>query len=691
MTCKRYIFAAAFILASLSSCSRAELPEPRAVEISPVLESVPYLTAILPGAPETKMAFEFPNWVLKASWTPGDQLSVVPDGIAHFAAGLYTLPDGGGLSADFVLSQGVGMSASEYVVFYPGDKVKSYSDLTRLDLKNQVQSKADPMAHLSGCMAMFKAVNNYSVVDFSDAQKSACMRVDVSGMTFKNPYKLSVTLGGSSNFFLNCYPPFDSFSYYYGNEPENLMTGSTISVNLDGYGEETSLVAWIAMSNRDVELRAGDKVQVKVFCEDGYYCTDYILSSDMVLEGGHCHSLTVTSGWKQGTADYTEYPFDGEVVTLQEAGKGLDLVLMGDGFIAADFDGGDSSEYMTLMKDMADNFFTAQPYIYLKPFFNIYVVKAVSPERTNAQTTGMNGAQNTGTETVFSMQYTPNSTSVHGDDNTVMKYAMKALAGASDMRVRNVTVVVVGNQACRSGTCWNSWYSDSYDHDFGFGPAIAYMGRGTSVEEGRQLVRHEASGHGFGKLADEYSGNQFTNTGPWNEVDEMHPIGFYRNVDKFISPAIQAQLVGDLTTASNVLWHDLFGTENNYESAGVESLGVFEGAFTYNIGFCRPTEEGHKSIMNENTGIFNAPSRRQIFYRANCLMGTEAGYWGSAQELAAFLAWDKANVLPTLPGAMSLSAPARVVKHNGVEQYPKPLGAPVYLRRYWDGNKFIYE
>ena len=689
MISRKYLFAALAVIALTASCSRAVVPEPKAAE--PVIESLPYITAILPGAPETKIAFDFPNWVLKASWTPGDQIAVTPGGYGWNVAGIYTLPDGGGHSADFTLTQNVGANADEYRVFYPGDRVKCNSDFTRFYMEGQVQSKAAPMDHLKNFFAMYKVVNNYSTVDFSDAVKSSCFRVDVSGTTFKNPYRVAVTLVSSSSFTLNCYP--EGQFYFYNNDyPDSPKTSNTISVDLDGYGTESSLVAWIAMSNVDVELESGDMVRVKVFCEDGYLYSDYTLSSDMVLEGGHCHSITLDSGWKVGQADYTVYPFDGEVVTLQEAGKGLDLVLMGDGFIAADFDGGDSSEYMTLMKDMADNFFTAQPYIYLKPFFNIYVVKAVSPERTNAETTGANGARNTGTETKFSMRYTPNSTSVSGDDNTAMQYAMLALGNnASDMRVRNVTVIVVGNQPCRSGTCWNSWYSDSSNYDFGCGTAIAYFGRGTSVQEGRQLVRHEASGHGFGKLGDEYKGNKFTDTGPWNEIDEMHELGFFRNTDKYISASIQAQLGGDLTTTSNVLWHDLFGTENNYESDSVEALGVYEGGYTYNIGFCRPTYQASRSIMNGNTGIFNAISRRQIYYRAQCLMGSPAGAWGSAEELAAFLAWDKVNMLPTLPGALSSSAPAKVEKQNGVEQYAQPLAAPVYLRRYWDGNKFVYE
>lgn len=694
---RKFFLAAVAALAAIVSCSKPEIPTPKEIN-RPVIESAPYITATLPGTPETKLAFEFPNWVLKASWVPGDQVSVVPGGFAYFAAGLYTLPEGGGHSADFQLTYSIGGTFDFYTVFYPGGTIKSYADFTKFGMDGQVQSKSDPMAHLADYFAMYQDVEDYTSVDFSSAGMSACMRVEVSGMTFKNPTKLSVSLVGGSQFYTSCWPTQDSWYYYPGDSQNSAdypadqpTTSDTISVDLDGYGEESSIVAWIAMSNLDVTISAGNKLRVKVVCEDGTYYKDYTVGSDTVLEGGHCHSLTINSGWKTSGADYTEYPFDGEVVALQEANLGLDLVIMGDGFIAEDFDGGDNSLYMNIMKNAAEQFFDAEPYRYLRQFFNVYVVKAVSPQRTEAQTTGANGAINSDNETKFSVQFTPYSTSVTGDHAKVREYAAKAIS--DNKRFRNMTVIVLANQECRSGTCANFW-STNTGLDYAYSHAIAYFGLGTSVEEGNQLVRHETAGHGFGKLADEYYYNSqnLTNTSQWNTLADQQADGLFKNVDKFVSQNIYNQLIAqgnnsyELTTKSNVLWSDLFGTANNYEET--EGLGVYEGGNVYATGFCRPTYDGDMSIMNRNTGIFNAVCRRLILHRANCLMGASPGLYGSSAELEWFLEWDRTYFLPHLNEYLSASAPMKV-RDNCVEPYVMPLAPPVNYYGHWVDKRFI--
>ncbi len=683
------LFLAVLALAVIGSCStRIELV-PQEAEFTDVPD-IPFITAILQAdEAATKTAFEFPDWRMKVSWTAGDAISITPgDGMTFWQAGEYTLPDGGGTSADFVQTRAVGGTSETYVAFYPADKVKSYPELTHCFFTGQIQHKADPMAHLADYFFMCKEVSDYSVVDFSDAHKSSCMRVNVSGNTFRNPKKITVKIGGKGKFKLNASAPGAPNWWYIGHEPEDIHTSSEISVGLDGYGVETDVVAWIAMDMQDVQIYAGDYVIVLVECDDCVWRHKFLVDADMTLTGGKCHTLTVDSGWEPSPADYTQYGYDGEVVTLQENNKGLDLVIMGDGFIAEDFDGGDNSVYMSIMRNAAEQFFKVPPYDYLKPFFNVYIVKAVSPERTNAETTGMNGARNTGSETKFSVSFVPNSTSVSGDNTMVFEYASRALEPDDDgKRLANATMIVIANQPCRSGTCYSGWGGDAYNVDYGLAYSIAYMGLGKNTEEGNQLVRHEAGGHGFGKLADEYTGYSLTNTGPWNTLAQYHPMGFSRNVDRYVDERNHAAL-GDsypVTTAGNVYWADLFGTVNNYEQT--ESLGVFEGGMVYNNGICRPTENPSCSIMNANTGIFNAPSRRQILYRAKCLMGTNEGSWGSAEELAAFLAWDAEHFQPNVSDYLPARAPGK--RPNSVEQYAMPFAPPVMVYGRWEGKRFI--
>ena len=680
------VFAAA-VAAGLVSCNKVEIPQPK-FENGLEVSDVPVIRAIIDDFEAgTKTDFQFTDGVLKASWTAGDQIAICPGGTGYQYAGTYTYSSGSGSSASFTQVTPVTATSSEYVAFYPASKVKSFYDLPLCDFDGQIQVKSDPLAHLADYFVMYKdGLASYNTVNFTDAYKSSCMRVNLSGVTFNDPEKVTVSLAGST-FYGNCYDVelYSNHGYYPG--AESVSTTNSISVDLLGYGTETELQAWIAMSNLNVTINAGTVVTVTVKCSDGLWKGKLTVDSPFTLTGGHCHSLTISSGWESSSVT------DGEVIVLQEAETqtNLDLVIMGDGFIEEDFEGGDNSTYMNIMKNAANQFFDAEPYRYLRQFFNVYVVNAISPQRTDATVTGANGAQNNTTNTLFKVEFTPNSTRVSGDNETVLQYAYKAITGANaDDRKDNVTVIVVANLECRSGTCWNWWYGDTgLDYPISF--AVAYFGLGTTPEEGNQLVRHETAGHGFGKLADEYKYDDkpFTGTSLWDKLASEQAANVYLNVDKYVSQSIKDQygVTLDLTTKDNVLWHDLFGTANNYEQT--ENLGVYEGGYVYATGFCRPTEDGRNSIMYMNTGIFNAVCRRIILHRANSLMGTRPGAYGSAEELAWFLNWDSTYMLPHMNEYLpSGQANSRRVD-NFVEEYKMPLAPPVNIYGHKEGGKFV--
>ena len=682
------------LLAVLASCTAEIAIAPEEENPAGLIPDVPYITAILPGGnDETKISFEYTDARLKASWVPGDDISIVPAGCFFSYAGLYTLPSGGGTSAEFEKTTAVGLSMSKYCAFFPGSRLKCYCDLTHWYYDGQVQSKADPMAHLADYFLMYKEITTVGTVDFTDAVKSSCLCVNTSGKVFNTPTKLTVRIVGKGSFSLNdgidgSYPIANPNT---GHEPNDLEYGKAISVGLQGYGDhQYTLQAWIAMSSLDVQLYKGDIVRVLVDCADGTWCSDYTLGANTTLTGGKCHSLTVDGNWKKTSADYTQYDFDGELVTVQEPGLGLSLAFMGDGFIGADFSGGDNSTYMQAMYSAVEQFFSIQPYIYLRDYFDIYIIKAVSPQRTEAITTYTNGAKNTGTETVFSTMFTPNSTNVTGDNDAVRRY-LKAALGTE--KCKNITALVIANAACRAGSCYMFYTSESQSYDYArASESLAYFGLGKNPAEWTYLVRHEAGGHGFGKLADEYfyDSYQFSSVSTWNNRLGLAPYGFYRNSDRFVNEAIQAKVGTSypLTDQTNVKWADMFGTVNNYET--VESLDIYEGSSAYVTGFCRSTPN---SIMNES-GTFNSVSRRAIMYRARCLMGQLAtgtdDKYGSEAELGYFLQWDAQYGIPEYLAAAA-SAPAPAPRSNCVEQYPRPLPPPVLIFGHWEGDRFVEE
>jgi hypothetical protein len=679
----------AVAVSALASCSK----EVDYTEWNTIEDGPEHITVTLSDATKTEYSFE--DGCLKTAWAEGDRIAITPALYLSTSAGIYEAEYSGSSEVSFKKVEEVAVSSDKYGIFYPGDKIKSTAQFTVPEYSGQVQSKSVPMAHLADYHCMRTTVTDYSTIDFSDADQSACMKFSLGGMTFVDPVKIQLDVIGGGVFYLNNY--VGSTTYLTSDTYKQIITTTSLSLDLEGYGTEDSLEAWMMMSNGDVYLYSGDILRVWVIQKDGSrYYSDLTLADAKTLTGGHCHILTINDGWTLSEGDFTEYEWDGDVVTLQVGTGALDLVLMGDGFIKEDFDNG---TYEAIMRQAYEEFFSVEPYTTLKDDFNVYYVKTPSPERVQATNTGLNGAVNNGHVTKFSSRFTANSTNLRGDDGLVREYAKIAFSTDADSRIKDATIIVMVNQECRAGTCYNSWYQNN-GQDYGQACAVAYCALGSSTDERIQLIHHEAGGHGFGKLADEYyySSTQLTNTGPMIDLETNQGYGLYRNVDRYIDEDLYNQLSGKyaLTNSENVSWHDLFGTVNNYESASVESLGVFVGANTYPFGFCRPTEDGSKSIMNANTGIFNAISRRAIYYRYRRLTGeVTSNIWGTSDELDAFLKWDADVIMPKLnlplaSGTAASDAAAAGLQPSGiyVRQQELPFAPPQLISGHWKDGRF---
>lgn len=653
------------------------------------VDELRYITVSLDNA--TKTDYSMDGNTLKAFWSEGDIVSVVPDLGVYTGAGTYRVTDPGSSSGVFEMIKAVSTPASKYgyAIFYPGDRIKSLPQYTKFSYEGQIQKKSNPMGHIGKYHTMFVKTDDYSKISLAGADQSSCMKLSLKGMTFHNPVRIEVTVMGAERFYENNYVN-ENYSYYTSDAPKDLTSSAMIGIDLEGYDEEESLEAYIMMPNHTITLRSGDDLVVYVYQEDGYRFEAHIpITSAISLRGGKWHNLKIKNGWKQSDGFYGTYEWDGEVVTLQKGIDGLDLVLMGDGFIKDDFDNG---TYESVMRQAYDEFFSVEPMKSIRKDFNVFYVKTPSAERTNAINTGANGAVNSGARTKFSVQFTANSTAIKGDNDLVREYAKKAFNNNASNRIKDATIVVMVNQACRAGTCWNSWYS-SNGLDYGQANAIAYCALGRSDKERHDIMKHEIIGHGFGKLDDEYVGtNSLSNTQPWIDQQNYHRLGLYRNVDIFVNQNYYLQLNGkyDLTTTSNVYWHDMFGTSNNYESSGVEALGVFEGAGTYSRGFCRPTQDPRKSIMNSDGEYFNAISRRQLYYRYLRLARiVNSNIYGSSEELNRFLRFDAEHCLPSIIVNNSISGGNNI--SNIVDSNPASLQhAPAKLiSGHWENGNFI--
>lgn len=299
----------------------------------------------------------------------------------------------------------------------------------------------------------------------------------------------------------------------------------------------------------------------------------------------------------------TDYSKDGEVKQLQKAtkGKGIDVVLMGDAYsdrLIAD------GTYDRTMNVAMEKFFEKEPYKSFRDHFNVYSVTVVSKHDTYIMgaSTALEGFFGEGTE-------------VGGNDGTVFKYGLKAIG---EERMDDALFVIMMNSPQYAGTCY-SYYPANDSGDWGDGVATAYFPVGTDDEALAQVLHHEAGGHGFSKLGDEY---QYEGTISAEEIEIAHhqeTFGWWKNIDFTSDP-------------TKVKWSH-FLTDFRYANEG---LGVYEGSFTYSIGAYRPTEN---SIMRYNVGEFNAPSREAIYYRIHKLAyGADWEY-----DYEEFVKWDERN------------------------------------------------
>lgn len=308
----------------------------------------------------------------------------------------------------------------------------------------------------------------------------------------------------------------------------------------------------------------------------------YILS--MANQDGEWMGLDTAYVSQSGVVnDYvsTDYSADGHVRVIQRAtsGYGIPIVLMGDGF--SDREVADGT-YDKVMDKAVENMFSEEPIRSLRSYFNVFAVTAVS------RNSGVGSEYNT----VFSTVPDFTSTSVALDKKKVIEYSKKP----DSIKIDNALSVVILNSRSYNGVTL-LMSDESTNEPMQYSIAICAMIDGLESEVFRQVLTHEAVGHGFAKLADEYGyeAKGAPDESAVNQIKLLHQYGWMMNVDTSNDP-------------SKVLWHSFIG-DSRFAN---ENISVYEGGYTYSLNVWRPTEE---SMMNHNQSPFNAPSRKAIFDR----------------------------------------------------------------------------
>lgn len=322
----------------------------------------------------------------------------------------------------------------------------------------------------------------------------------------------------------------------------------------------------------------------------------------------------------------SDYSMDGEVMVLQKAtvGSGVDIVLVGDGFVDKDMvkDG----KYDQAMNETLEYMFNLEPMKTYRDYFNVYAVKAVSKNDRFGK-----GCQ-TACGSVFG-----EPPFVSGNDAKVMEYASIAPVKSLD----DLTVAVIINANVYAGTTSMNLMDDSAISYVGMfqAPSAAYPNSFEAV------LTHELVGHAFAKLGDEYVYK--------NETYPMTGDLYWRN-EAWITPGYYANL--DITSDIELIrWTHMLQDER-YSSY----TGIVEGGDTYAYGIWRPES---RSIMRDNDPYFNAPSREAIVKRIMQLSSEEFTFEKFATK--------------------DIHSPLPYTRSNYVENAFEPTHPPVIVKGPW--------
>ena len=285
-----------------------------------------------------------------------------------------------------------------------------------------------------------------------------------------------------------------------------------------------------------------------------------------------------------------EYGED-EWITLQKATKGnnggINIVLLGDGFNAKDIA---SEEYLNDIKQEVEYFFGIEPYKTYRDYFNVYTAIPLSTE--------------SGVGTVNTIRYNRFNTTFTGgvglkaDYDEVFSYALGAPT-VNKSNLNQTLIIIVPNSTDYGGIC-QMWED---------GSAIAFCPKSTYGYplDTRGVIQHEAGGHGFGKLGDEYIyHNAFIDAcgcsccGHVDEFNAAKSLGWYDNLE----------LTGKM---HSVGWSHLI-----FDDRYSDIVDIYEGGYMHNRGVFRSEPN---SCMNNDIPYYSTISRESIVKRIKAYAG----------------------------------------------------------------------
>ena len=273
-------------------------------------------------------------------------------------------------------------------------------------------------------------------------------------------------------------------------------------------------------------------------------------------------------------------------LTLQKATKGkkggINIVLLGDGYDAKSIADG---SYLKTMKQEMEYFFGLEPNTTYRGYFNVYTAFPLSTE------SGV-GTLNTIRYNRFNTTFT-GGVSLKADYDEIFAYALNAPTVTKENL--NQTLIIMVPNTTEYGGMTQMWTS---------GAAIAFCPLSTYSYplDSRGVIQHEAGGHGFGKLGDEYIyHNAFIDNchckdgcGHVDAINSAKGHGWYDNIS----------LTGKM---QSVPWSHLI-----FDPRYSDFVDIYEGGYMHSRGVFRSEQN---SCMNNNIPYYSTISRESIVKR----------------------------------------------------------------------------
>lgn len=273
-------------------------------------------------------------------------------------------------------------------------------------------------------------------------------------------------------------------------------------------------------------------------------------------------------------------------LTLQKATKGkkggINIVLLGDGYDAKSIADG---SYLKTMKQEMEYFFGLEPYTTYRGYFNVYTAFPLSTE--------------SGVGTVNTIRYNRFNTTFTGgvklkaDYDEIFAYALNAPTVTKENL--NQTLIIVVPNTTEYGGVTQMWTS---------GAAIAFCPLSTYSYplDTRGVIQHEAGGHGFGKLGDEYIyHNAFIdNCHCTDGCDHGSAFNMYKALGWYENLSFTGKM-------QSVPWSHLI-----FDPRYSDLVDIYEGGYMHSRGVFRSEQN---SCMNNNIPYYSTISRESIVKR----------------------------------------------------------------------------